>query len=226
MLRRVAVVIIDVSEELSTTIIRVTRRSVRRLLVTATFLVHRFLSHWRWRRKVHPKRRFLQEPHGVTSQKTPFFTQSRNFGNFFYCTLQLRRCSYVCYLPSKEGEEEEEELSCSACCRVIFGSRVLNSGGHGCKCIQENISCVLLWSDGTRIAQAVWQLCYGRDKRLQIPLIPLYGYYWDGDGGGALFLLYSSRDGELTTHCCLVLRLWVLGLYITPPIHLHGMVLN
>jgi hypothetical protein len=37
------------------------------------FLVHRFLSPWwRWS-QVPPKRRFLQEPHGVTTQKTPFF---------------------------------------------------------------------------------------------------------------------------------------------------------
>jgi hypothetical protein len=64
MLRRVALVRTDVSEELSASIIRVTRigelgttlaepatderfiflRSVRRLLVRLTFLVHRFLS--------------------------------------------------------------------------------------------------------------------------------------------------------------------------------------
>jgi hypothetical protein len=65
MLRRVALVRTDVSEELSASFIRVTRigelgttlavtsnrrtllvflRSVRRLLVTAKFLVHRFLS--------------------------------------------------------------------------------------------------------------------------------------------------------------------------------------
>jgi hypothetical protein len=37
------------------------------------FLVHRFLSLWWRRRQVPPKRRFLQEPHGVTTQKTPFF---------------------------------------------------------------------------------------------------------------------------------------------------------
>jgi hypothetical protein len=52
MLRRVALVRTDVSEEISASIIRVTRISelvfvflcsVRRLLVTATFLVHRFL---------------------------------------------------------------------------------------------------------------------------------------------------------------------------------------
>jgi hypothetical protein len=58
MLRRVAGVRTDVSEELSASFIRVTRigelgttqaatsnrRTLRRLLVTATFLVHRFLS--------------------------------------------------------------------------------------------------------------------------------------------------------------------------------------
>jgi hypothetical protein len=37
------------------------------------FLVHRFLSPWWRRRQVPPKRRLLQEPHGVTTQKTPFF---------------------------------------------------------------------------------------------------------------------------------------------------------
>jgi hypothetical protein len=37
------------------------------------FFVHRFLSPWWWRRYVPPERRFLQEPHGVTSQKTTFF---------------------------------------------------------------------------------------------------------------------------------------------------------
>jgi hypothetical protein len=37
------------------------------------FLVHRFLSPWWRRRYVPPKRWFLQEPHGITSQKTTFF---------------------------------------------------------------------------------------------------------------------------------------------------------
>jgi hypothetical protein len=50
--------------------------SVRRLLVAAMFPVHRFLSPWWWRRLVSPKCRFLQEPHGVTSQKTPFFIRT------------------------------------------------------------------------------------------------------------------------------------------------------
>jgi hypothetical protein len=48
------------------------------------FLIHRYLSPW-WRRYVLPKRRFLQEPHGVTSHKTEFFTGRRGkraSGNF------------------------------------------------------------------------------------------------------------------------------------------------
>jgi hypothetical protein len=60
MLRRVALVRTDVSEELSASFIRVTQS------------VYRFLSPW-WRRLyVLPKHCFLQEPHGVTSQKAPF----------------------------------------------------------------------------------------------------------------------------------------------------------
>jgi hypothetical protein len=34
------------------------------------------LSPWWRRRQVPPKRRFLQEPHGVTTQKTPFFNNT------------------------------------------------------------------------------------------------------------------------------------------------------
>jgi hypothetical protein len=74
MLRRVALVRTDVSEERSASFIRVTRKGelrttlavtgVRRLLVTATVVP---IS------QIPPKRRFLQEPHGVTSKKTQFF---------------------------------------------------------------------------------------------------------------------------------------------------------
>jgi hypothetical protein len=74
MLRHVALVRTYVSEELSASI-RVTRiDELGTMLVTASVVrVHRFVSPW-WRRgEVPPKRRFLQEPHCVTSQKTPFF---------------------------------------------------------------------------------------------------------------------------------------------------------
>jgi hypothetical protein len=49
-------------------------RSVRRLLVAACVVPSSpIFSPWWRRRQVSPKRRFLQEPHGVTTQKTPFF---------------------------------------------------------------------------------------------------------------------------------------------------------
>jgi hypothetical protein len=64
-LRRVALVRTNVSKELSTSFIRMTRISElgTTLAVTST----------RRTCEVPPKHRFLQEPHGVTSQKTPFF---------------------------------------------------------------------------------------------------------------------------------------------------------
>jgi hypothetical protein len=65
MLRRVALVRSDFSEELSASIIRVTRIGERGTTLVTTSVVRR--------RYVPLKRRFLQEPHGVTSQKTPFF---------------------------------------------------------------------------------------------------------------------------------------------------------
>jgi hypothetical protein len=86
LLRRVALVRTDVSEEPGASFIRVktigelgttqaaTLRSVRRLLVAACVVPSSpILSPWWRRRQVPPKRRFLQEPHGVTTQKTPFF---------------------------------------------------------------------------------------------------------------------------------------------------------
>jgi hypothetical protein len=48
--------------------------SVLKLLVTANIVLSCwFLPPWLWRSCVLPKRRFLQEPHSVTSQKTAFF---------------------------------------------------------------------------------------------------------------------------------------------------------
>jgi hypothetical protein len=58
MLRRVALVRTDVSEELSTSFIRETRIGELGTILAASAR----------------KRRFLQEPHGVTSRKTPFTT--------------------------------------------------------------------------------------------------------------------------------------------------------
>jgi hypothetical protein len=72
MLRRVALVRTDVSEQLGDSFIRVTRIGELGTML-AVFLVHWFLWPWSMRRRVPPKYRSLQKPHGVTSQKTPFF---------------------------------------------------------------------------------------------------------------------------------------------------------
>jgi hypothetical protein len=82
MLRRETLVRADVSEELSTSSIRVTRIGElgTRLAVTSNRLC------WR-RRWVPPERRFLQEPHDVASQKTPFFIT--HFLPQVHCNVRL-----------------------------------------------------------------------------------------------------------------------------------------
>jgi hypothetical protein len=62
MLRRVTLVKTDVSEESSASIIRVTRIGEVGTMLAVTNNRHTM-----------PKRRFLQDPHGVTSQKTAYF---------------------------------------------------------------------------------------------------------------------------------------------------------
>jgi hypothetical protein len=105
MLRRVALIRTDVSEELSASFIKVTRigelgtmlvvtsnlvflRSVRRLLVTVNVVPTSPIPFTlKWTPYIPPKRRFLQEPHSVTSQKTEFFiftaVKTSNFTNQF-----------------------------------------------------------------------------------------------------------------------------------------------
>jgi hypothetical protein len=80
LLRRMALVRTDVSEEPGASFIRVTKIGELGTTQAATsnrqlvlFLVHRFLSSWWRRRQVPPKHRFLQEPHDVRSQKAAFF---------------------------------------------------------------------------------------------------------------------------------------------------------
>jgi hypothetical protein len=107
MLRRVALVRTDVSEEPSNSFIRVRRigelgttlaatsnrrrlvflRSVRRLLVAASVVPSTPILVTLMESLVPPKRRDLREPHGVTSQKTPFF---KNCGVYLYCPKYFR----------------------------------------------------------------------------------------------------------------------------------------
>jgi hypothetical protein len=62
------------------------------------FLVHRFLSPWWRRRQVPPKRRFLQEPHDVTTQKTQFFSLLLFFKNKHGLHILIRNVGF--YLSS------------------------------------------------------------------------------------------------------------------------------
>jgi hypothetical protein len=75
MLRRMALVRNDVPKEPSASVIRVTRIGEvgTTLAVTSNRRTSRFLSPWRLRHYIPPRHRFLEDPHGVTSQKTAFF---------------------------------------------------------------------------------------------------------------------------------------------------------
>jgi hypothetical protein len=70
MLRRMTLVRTDVSDERSPSIIRATR--IDELGTTFAVTSNRPTL---WRRYIPPKRLFLQEPYGMTSQKKEFFTR-------------------------------------------------------------------------------------------------------------------------------------------------------
>jgi hypothetical protein len=84
MLRRVALVRTDVSEEPSASFIRVKIICELGTTLAAT-------SNRRTLRRNRSVRRFLQEAHGVTSQKTPFFED----------------CTFHFYLHVLEGETKD-----------------------------------------------------------------------------------------------------------------------
>jgi hypothetical protein len=98
------------------------------------FLVHRFLSPWWRRRQVPPKRRFLQEPHGVTTQKTPFFTSHfvrvfRYCRNLWHCEARLITCLSLvsCLVHStKKRSPSKRRLSSNELHEVIFQEMALN----------------------------------------------------------------------------------------------------
>jgi hypothetical protein len=119
LLRRVALVRTDVSEERGASFIRVTKigelettqaatsnrrtlrrntndeRCVRRLLVTASVVPSStILVTLMKEAQFPPKRRFLQEPHGETSQKTPFF-KLHNVCNLRQRSLRIDVCSVL-----------------------------------------------------------------------------------------------------------------------------------
>jgi hypothetical protein len=75
-LARVDLIRVDVSEERITSIIRVTRNGKLGTMLEVNRNRNALLS-------VLPKRRFLQQSHGVTFQKTAFFTKQSN--SFLEC---------------------------------------------------------------------------------------------------------------------------------------------
>jgi hypothetical protein len=132
MLRCVALVRTDVSEELGASFIRVTQgimylpymalsnfaACVGYYILLTLLLVHRFLPPWWRRRKVLPKRRFLQEPHVVTSQKTPFFivtaVKTSNLIQFFY------RCELVFWGHYSKTVLAYKPLLSKGCCISVY----------------------------------------------------------------------------------------------------------
>jgi hypothetical protein len=104
LLRRVALVRTDVSEEPGASFIRVTKiselgttqaaTSNKRTLRTSVASC-KFLSPWWRRRQVPPKRRFLQQTHGVTTQKTPFFISCTVFVSLWADLLHFFVCFFT-----------------------------------------------------------------------------------------------------------------------------------
>jgi hypothetical protein len=90
MLRRVVLVRTDISEEISTSFMRVTRIGElgTTLAVTSNY--------------VPLKRRFLQEPYGVTSQKTPFFIVTAVKTSNLTTILAVYRKIFLLYISNHE----------------------------------------------------------------------------------------------------------------------------
>jgi hypothetical protein len=94
-LRRVSLVRTDVSEEPSASFIRVTRiGELGTMLVTASVVPCSLILVTLMKETLRsPKRRFLQEPHGVTFQKTPFFMVTAvNASNLTLVPLVSQKC--------------------------------------------------------------------------------------------------------------------------------------
>jgi hypothetical protein len=92
MWRRVALVRNDVSEERSTSIIRVTRiGELGSWLLLMLFVARRLFSPWWLRRYFPPKRRLLQESHGLTSKKMTslIFGELISFACVYFIFFQI-----------------------------------------------------------------------------------------------------------------------------------------
>jgi hypothetical protein len=122
MLRRMALVRTDVSEELSASFIRVTRIGELGTTLAGT-------SNRRTLQKY--QRRFLQEPHGITSQKTPFFTDllfQLNVVIFYNIGLSLSTSKMLVNVFFSEIDVLSVRCSESSTKQTIFIIFTLNTG--------------------------------------------------------------------------------------------------
>jgi hypothetical protein len=121
MWRLVDLVWTDVSEELIASIFRV-EKSARAYFHLLTLVPRsRIFLPWRWRRYAPPKRRFTQDIHGATSQKTAFlivtamktwnptneqlFTNTGRQENVYGCKKERERVT-------KEGRKRRRMYAC------------------------------------------------------------------------------------------------------------------
>jgi hypothetical protein len=112
----------DVSEEHIASIFRVEKSEARNQreqvaadctqLLTLVPRSQIFLP-WRWRRYIHPKRRFTQDLHGATSQKTAFFRHVHAYG-FSGISMDRHNLKSTVFLLSKgETPSTFKELHCN-----------------------------------------------------------------------------------------------------------------
>jgi hypothetical protein len=107
-------------------------------LMLTLFLTGWFFPAWWWRRYIHPKRQFLQEPHGVTLQKTALFLMKSYFkvitvfNHIYYvCSTVLYSSDYDSYslwglspctameTNSRSGRSFRQESSTYACFMLV-----------------------------------------------------------------------------------------------------------
>jgi hypothetical protein len=136
---------------------------------TTLSLVHRFLSPWWWRRYVPVKRRFLQEPRGITSQKTPFYT---------FCTSSLWKVPWnpiisSLWIPGLR----KYELDCGGVCLDCKVGRYIVSAFSSCKVFVRALhDCEATQASYSLLVLAISR-CYSLSRRQA--LRPLLDYFLD-----------------------------------------------
>jgi hypothetical protein len=108
-------------------------------------LACRFLSSWWWKRYIPPKRRFLQEPHCVTSQKTTFFKPIQ-------IHLIIAHTYYSIYLIIISGKQTTNKNS------MAFSPQANYADWAASDCRWS--FCQLLWVEGCLMFSTVGSHCH------------------------------------------------------------------